>query len=632
MRREVINKKKPEPAPAPTHEAPSATAAAQPAGPSDEGVSYSANRTPTEMTKVGSSVEVLTAKDIAAQSRTYVKDYLSELPGVTSSQAGPAGSLTSINIRGADQRYIKVLIDGMDISDPSVTQTAAAFENMLAGDVERIEVVKGSQSTLYGGDAVGGVVAITTKSATLGPSASGMVETGSYNTQRGLATAAYGAPEGYARFTVEEVRSDGFSAADIRNGNSEPDSYRNLTFSGSGDYALSDAVKVFFSARSVEANARFDDGYNFLTGLVADGNPAARQTTELRAGRTGTEVKLFDGAFVNTFAIQGFDNNRQYFGTPAYYLGDRVKADYLGTAKLNDWVSFVVGADYEQDGAENNYQPGVRHEVDLSGLFAQASIQPIQNLTLTVGGRDDQNSAFGEFPTYRVTGAYYIPSTETKFRASNGTGFRAPSLYELYDPIYGNPTLKPEESTSWDAGVDQYFFKGRYRLSATYFELDTTNEIGYDIFFRAIQIPGTTHRSGVELSANVPVNSLLSFYFAYTYTDAQREDGTRLVRIPLNAFAFNVNTLFFDCVKATISTRIALDTQDRYFDPVTYLPKNVPLENYMLLNAKLSYDITPNVTAYVRGENLLNQKYETVLGYGTPGVSAYTGLTFKFGG
>ena len=642
-RRAVIQKRKKEPAPPPVERAqtppPFTTVTAGPAGPSDEGVSYSANRTPTDMTKVGSSVEIVTGQQIEAQARPFVRDYLDQLPGVTTSQSGPAGSLTTLNIRGANQNYVKVLIDGIDISDPSGTQTAPAIEHLMTGDVGRIEVVKGSQSTLYGGDAVGGIITILSKDVPLGVSTSGLFEAGSYNTQRGLATMGYGSADGFARFTFQGIHTDGFSAADERYGNTESDGYSNARASGSGEYILSDAVKVFASGWVLHANLRYDDGAT-PEGYLGDSN--ARVITEQEAGRTGVEIKGLNGAFVNTFAVQGMENDRTitggawYTGTPSTFYGDRVKGEYLGTLKANDWLSFVIGADYEEDGAKTETLVE-RRTVDLASGFGQVQVQPLKNLTLTAGGRDDDHSTFGDYLTYRVTGAYYIEASETKFRASNGTGFRAPSLFELYAPFYGNTSLQPEQSFSWDAGVDQFFFNGRYRLSATYFELDTTDEIefvtdathpigGYS------QIPGTTHRKGVELAANVPVNDWLSFYAAYTYTDARTDAGVRLFRIPYNAFAFNVNVLFFDCVKATVSTRVAIDTVDVFFNQNTYASKTVPLEDYMLVNAKLSYDITPAITAYVRGENLLNEKYETVFGYGTPGISGYAGLTFKVGG
>ena len=186
-----------------------------PAADPEAPVVFSANRTPTDYAKVGSSVSVITEKDIDAQSKTFLQDYLQQVPGVSVTQAGPSGATTSFRMRGASQNYVKVLVDGMDISDPSLTQTAVQFENLLVGDVAQIEVLKGSQSTLYGGDAVAGVISIDTKYATRpGYFQSGGAEYGTYNTWRGAYSAGYAAQNGSnVAFTVQGLNTSGFSAA-----------------------------------------------------------------------------------------------------------------------------------------------------------------------------------------------------------------------------------------------------------------------------------------------------------------------------------------------------------------------------------------------------------------------------------
>ena len=323
-----------------------------PAPPNDGSVVYSANLVPTDASKVGSTVNVLTEKDIEKQSRPFLQDYLETLPGVSVSQNGPAGSVSTINIRGVSNPYIKVLVDGIDISDPAATQTATAFEHLLVGDVQRVELLKGSQSTLYGGDAVGGVVTVDTQKAGLGFTQSGGVEYGSYNTARAVGTAGYGATDGDILFTIQGLSSDGFPAADEKNGNVQNDGYQNLTFSGRGEYKASDDVRVFFAMRALDSNVRYADGTNPITGLVADGSPNAAELTQLYAGRVGVEHTSFNGAFVNTFAVQGLTDDRKDYGYyPAFYDADRVKGEYLGAIRLNPWFKIIEGADYQEDGA-----------------------------------------------------------------------------------------------------------------------------------------------------------------------------------------------------------------------------------------------------------------------------------------
>ncbi len=582
-----------------------------------EGVTiYSANQTPMDASKVGSSVEIITQKDIESRGQTYVKDYLATLPGVSFTQNGPPGTTSGIFIRGASSRYVKVLVDGMDISDPSAPQTAVSFEHLLVGDVSRIEVLKGSQSTLYGGDAVGGVITIETKAAQKpGFFQQGNIEGGQYSTVNGAYTAGYAAANGSnISATIQGVGTDGFSAYAYGR---EDDGYRNLTFSGRGEYFLTPSWKVFFAARALDAKYSYD-GYpppDYVFGDSLDNG-----TTTQQAGRVGTEFSLLNGAFQNTLAIQGMNVKRETFNDKTrggWYDGDRIKGEYKGILTFNEKLSLLAGADWERSGTQTSGQAD-RVTADLNGYYAQLVMEPIQGLVLTGGGRIDDHSTFGNFDTYRITGAYLVPGTETKFHSSVGTGFRAPSLYELYAPTYGNITLTPEESFGWDAGVEQGFDKGRYKVGVTYFELDTENLIDYDYDKNGyLNIPGVVHRNGVEVSGTAVLTSWLSLTGGYTYTDATDAKDKRLARVPRHSFAAGINVVPMDKVALNVTTQYVADVVDGGGE----------LDDYVLVGAKASYEFAPGWKAYVRGENLLDQDYQTVRDYGTPGASVYGGLT-----
>lgn len=604
---------------------------AQDVTPLQDIVIYSANRTPTEAAKVGSSVDVITEKELEGRAQTYVKDYLETLPGVSFSQNGPPGSVGGIRIRGGEGKYVKVLIDGIDISDPSNVETAAYLEHLLVGDVSRIEVLKGPQSTLFGGDAVSGVISIETKGASKpGFSQSGGAEYGAYNTWRGAYTAGYRAADGSnASFTVQGVNTDGFSAADSGR---EDDGYRNLTFSGRGEYYFSPSAKIFFAARTLRA--RFDyDGFPPPTFSLGDTTDFGRYTQH--AGRIGTEFTAFNGVLTNTLAIQGTKIERDNFYSPGvssgWFDGDRVKAEYKGVLRFNDMLSFLGGADFEQTGAKTNNTLG-RNTADLTSAYGQFMIEPFAGLALTFGGRVDDHSDFGTFNTHRITGAYVIPGTETKFRGSIGTAFRAPSLDELFGtysfaPNYGNPNLRPEESEGWEVGFEQGFDNGRWKFGATYFHTETENLIVYQsdpITFACgltcmVNIDGTTIREGFELTTGVRISPRLGLTSSYTYIDTERGDnGARIVRVPRHMFTAGVEFQPFDKVAANIIVKYVADTLDA----------GTELDDYWLVNAKVSYEFSPGWKAYVRGENLLDEKYQTVAGYGTPGLSVYGGLQF----
>lgn len=596
-------------------------------------VIQSANRTPTEAAKVGSSVEVITEKDLEKQSRTFLKDYLEQLLGVTFAQNGPPGTPSRIRIRGTGPEYIKVLIDGIDVSDPSNTKTAAHFEHLLVGDISRVEVLKGSQSTLYGGDAVGGVISIETKAATTpGFSHSGGVEGGQYNTFRGAYTAGYLAADGSnISLTVQGVYTDGFSAAAI---GTEDDGYRNLTVSGRGEYYLAPSVKIFFAARTLDADAEYD-GFEFGPPYRPD-DALLNSATVQHAGRIGTEFSLFDNAFQNTFAVQGTKVERDEFDTgvrTTWFEGDRIKGEYKGVLHFNDRLSLLAGADWEETGMANLLVNSAT--ADIGGVYAQLMMEPVTGLVVTGGARADDHSDFGRFNTYRLTAAYFAPSTDTKFRASLGTGFRAPSLDELYGVYdfglgpfdYGNPNLQPEESESWDAGIEQGVLNGRIRLAATYFEIDTDNLIVYDFncgFGAPVcnyNQPGITRRNGVELGAAAIVADGLTITAGYTYTDTETAADQRLTYVPRHNFVVGLDARPMDKVELNVVVKYVADSLHSNGPPA------VALDDYVLVSAKASYAFMDGWTAYVRGENLLDEDYETIRGYGTAGLSVYGGIT-----
>ncbi|MTD93859.1 TonB-dependent receptor [Hyphomicrobium sp. xq] len=601
----------------------------------DAPVVHSANNTPTDAAKVGSSVTVLTERDLDKQSKTFLKDYLQQVTGVNFSQNGPPGSTTRLSVRGAALKYVKVLIDGIDVSDPSGTETQTHFEHLLVGDVSRIEVLKGSQSTLYGGDAVAGVISIETKVATKpGFSQSGGAEYGSYSTYRGAYTAGFASQDGSnVALTVQGINTAGFSAASAGN---EDDGYRNLTLSGRGEYFISPSVSVFFAARTYDAKNEFDGNVNpDPFGAVIFGDLANSGTSRQSAGRAGTRFSFLDGAFQNTLAIQGMRIERDFHDvtsapTDSSYTGKRVKGEYKGVLSFNEHLALLVGADWERTSLANNslpYQP----EAEIIGSFAQLMIEPINGLLLTGGGRIDEHDAFGQFDTYRLTAAYLLPGTETKLRASASTGFRAPSLDELYGsypqffmPNYGNPNLTPEESESWDIGVDQGFMRGAYTVSATYFELDTLNLIGFngDCFSDPTipclaNVAGTTNRKGVELSSVAHFTESVAVSMGYTYVQTETPTNTRLPFVPRHSFVLGLDFQPIDKVELNVTGQYVADT---------FQSRTDQLDNYFLLSAKAAYEIVPGWKAYVRGENLLDEQYETIAQFGTAGLAVYGGV------
>ncbi len=593
----------------------------------------SANRNPTEAAKIGSDVTVIGRDELEKSRETLVKDVLDRVVGVNFTQNGPAGSTTTIEMRGAYAGYVLVRIDGIDVSDPSASQVAAAFEHLATADVERIEILRGSQSALYGGTAIGGVIDITTKKAeTGGVHHTATAEAGSYGTVAGSYGLSAATDRSEFNLSVSRFHADGFSAADGRNGNSEKDGYDNTTVSANAAHRVDEVFRVFGAMRYTRTDVQ-NDRFLFGVGAIDEAPGAPREHTESVSfgGRVGADVDLLDGRFKNTFAVQRWQSDRDGFGASPHwwYRGERTKLEYLGSFRATDTVGLSFGADHAIEKATSSSLEG---DIADTGVFGQVSWEPLKGVTLTAALRNDHHSKFGDHPTHRLTAAW-TPFEGTKLRASWGTGFRAPSISELFTPVYGNASLKPETSRSFDAGIDQTFWGGRASASVTVFSLDTTDLIGYDsATFRSIQIAGVTRRQGVELSGRVQALDRLGLDAGYTYTDAHKADATRLVRVPRHKVTAGATATPFEKTSVSVRGTFVSDMTDTDYaivlpdwsSPVRTLPA------YFLLDATVKYALTENLEFSLRGKNLLDRKYETVWGYGTAGASVHAGVTAKF--
>lgn len=607
-------------------------ALADEAGAHDLGkVVFSANRTPTEEAAVGSAVTVIGRREIERSGETTVLDLLARVPGLGFSQAGPAGSTTSMQMRGLGARYVLVRIDGIDVSDPTQPQAGPSIENLLLGDVERIEVLRGSQSALYGGTAVAGVVDITTRTADeKGVHHTVNIGGGSYGTKsvRYGVSAATDALEMAASF--QRFQTSGFSSADRDNGNTEADGYGNSTASATASYKASEALRLFAAARYTYRRSNYDDfSYDWVTGhgQPVDETGALRFHTIGRevGARVGADFSLIDGRLKNTIAIQHYDLERDvYDSNPGRYDGRRTKVEYLGNLALTKAIGLSAGADYTSEDASTT--GGVDAGMNNAGLFAQASWKPITDVTLTAALRDDHHSNWGDHPTGRFTAAWEA-TRSTKLRTSWGTGFRPPSLYELHAPSYGNANLKPEESRSFDIGVDQQVWDNRARLSLTFFDIDTDNLISYNTLTWAYtQIEGTSNSRGIELSGRLKLLDNLTLDAGYTLTEAVDATDSRLMRVPRHKVTAGATLKANDRTTLTLRGTWVGDSVDTDYSvgEVRHLP------NYVLLDASVTWDWSDSVSISLTGKNLLDENYQTIWGYGTAGRAVYAELKARY--
>ncbi len=586
------------------------------------------NRTKSDKAKVGSTVETVSSEDIKQQSLPTVQDYLAQEPGVSISSQGGIGQETTLIVRGADKKYVKTLWNGIDLSDTSAPQVQVSPEHLIIGGINNIEILKGSQSTLYGADAVAGVIGIST----LGDFEEGIRyivsgEAGSFGTFRGhLGTQAALADGSRFAAGVTGLTTDGISAADARNGNTERDGYDNVTVSLAGEKVLDQYLTAFGSLLYIDSETEFDDG-----GVLPTDNPDNVGKRRQLAGRAGITTTSDDGRWKNTLSVQVNDVSRSSYTTtfgPFTYntSGVRQKGDWLSQYEINEQVTLQAGADYERQSFSDDFS-GNRSWI--AGGWGQLIWSPLQNATLTGAVRHDEHGDFGGYTTWRTTAAYSFEDTGTTLRASAGTGFRAPSPFELgyVSFVLGVPNtdLLPEESFSWDAGFDQTVLDGRLSFGATYFVLDTENLIDYDFLTDSyVQVSGTTERDGVEAYVRYAIADWADLTAAYTYTRAVDANGARRPRVPEHDIVLGLFTRPAERWNTATTVRIVKDTVDVVNNNL------VPLDDYVLVNAKVGYEPIDGLEVYVRGENLLDEKYQVVRGYGTPGASVYGGFTMQW--
>ncbi len=586
------------------------------------------NRTPTELSGTGSSVTVIAREEIEEKSLPLLTDYLNTVPGVSISVPGGPGTESSLAIRGAPRRYVKTLYNGIDISDPTNTQVQTSYQYLLSGGIDSIEVLKGSQSTLYGSDAIAGVISMSTL-GNIEPGVTHLLagEGGSFGTARAFYGLRAATTDSRLSFNATGFRNDGISAAET---GTERDGYENITLDIAGEHEFSDVFSVFGSALFIDAEAEFDDsGYiDFATGNFippADNTDATNVSRQL-AGRAGFNLDLLDGRFRNTVSFQAFDLERTIEGTDfdGTYDGKRYKFDYQGAFDVNEWLIVQGGGDYEKQFATfpaGMFNPEIDAESHNTGIWAEAIAEPVQNLSLTAGIRHDEHSEFGGHTTYRLTGSYLFAGSDTRLHGSFGTGFRAPSLNELFGPFGANGDLRPETSTGFDIGVEQHFLGGALVADVTYFDLEIEDLIAYGTSGYT-QIEGISTSRGVEASLAYTINTRLSLGVSYTYTHAEDQNGNRLERIPRHAIG--LEAAYKPAEKWLISAtgKLAVDAVDT---------GNFELDDYFLLNAKVAYKPTDETELYVRAENILDQDYQTSRGYGTPGFSVFAGFKAQFG-
>ena len=419
--------------------------------------------------QVASSVTVITDKDIQTQQYRAVPEALNTVPGLNVVQTGGPGGQTSVFIRGTNSNHTKVLVDGIDVGDPSTPNGAFDYAHLLTADIQQLEVLRGPQSGLYGSDAIGGVISIVTQKGDGPARATAMIETGSFkafNQSVGLS----GSQDNFNyAFNVAHLNAGDIPVTPFQllppgqkaNGND----YDNMTYSTKLGVAINESWTLNTVVRYTDATLLFTgDNFNVFPSV-----PNAAQSThavQQLFNRDEAVWSLLDGRITNYFGVN-YTGNRSYDIAPTDPVatitnGERIRYDWHAVTQIAPGNKLIVGAEQQTDRMDTTGFSAA--DGDTAG-FVELQSEFAKRFFLAANIRDDINDQFGEHMTYRVAPAVIIPVTETELKASYGTGFKAPTLSELYQNFpdfnfFGNPNLKPEESTGYDAGFEQPLFKG----------------------------------------------------------------------------------------------------------------------------------------------------------------------------
>lgn len=589
--------------------------------------------TATPLSQVASSVTVITAADIEREQRRTVTDVLATVPGLNVVQTGGPGGTAQVYMRGTESRHVKVLIDGIDIGDPSDPSGAADISQLLAGDIARIEVLRGPQSGLYGSDAIGGVISVTTKKGEGPVKTTASAEGGSFGTFNQTAGFSGSSDKINYAFNIAHFRAT-----------SVPNVPDRLITPGVQQ------TKSFYDNKTISARLGYDFNENFGVNWVGrftnsdfrypDSSFTNQETTTPRQALTRGEAvwSALDGRIKNYFGVDYTNLSRPTTTSSglSVYDGQRVKYDWRSVIQALPGQTVVLGADHQKDYYQNNsvYTPGGRIDVSNGnkGVYAELQSQFAERFFVVSNIRHDDNDAFGGHDTYRIAPAVLLPGTDTKLKASYGTGFKAPSLDQLYGSYdmfgwitLGNPNLKPEESKGWDAGFEQPIAGNRIRFGATYFHNDITDLIQFTSFgaYSSYLNVSQAKTQGAEVFAAWTVAPQFSLRGDYTYTEAyDAQTHEQLRRRPKHKGS--VTAVWTPTEQWQVTGTVLAVSEWLDNDRMTFAKVWTP--GYTVVNLATEYKTTANTTIFGRVDNLFNKHYENPNGYMKTGIGVFGGI------
>ncbi|MGO9935769.1 MAG: TonB-dependent receptor plug domain-containing protein [Steroidobacteraceae bacterium] len=612
-----------------------APAAANSAGDEElETLVVTATRIPTPEIDVASSITVITADDIAARQIRTLSDLLKDVPGLNLVQTGGPGGQTSVFMRGTNSNHTKVLVDGIDLGDPSNPGGAFDLGQFLTEDIQKVEILRGPQSGLYGSDAIGGVINIITKSGSGPAQFNAGVEAGSFDTFNQAGSVSGALDQFHYAATLQHFHAGETPVTPLEllpPGQPRIDDYDdNLTASTKLGLDVTDHFDLGLVARYTDSHLRITgENYNTFP-ATPDSSQSANDTLQYYTRATAHLLAL-DGALEQTVgAAYSKIDSSDYSpdNPPAFFYGEREKYDWQGILKLAATQQLVLGAEHQRDEIT---QP-VSAATNINSGYAELQSSFEGRLFDTISLRYDDNDRFGSQFTYRVAPAYLIEETGTKLKASVGTGFKAPSLSQMFQnfpefDFYGNPNLRPESSLGYDAGFEQALAQ-TLRFGITYFHNNIKNLIDDNAAFTSFTNVGRAVTDGVESFASYQPLQALIFRMDYTYLQATDEIlNEELLRRPKHKGSLNTAWQASSRLSLNASLLIVSSWIDGNRD---FSIPRLTAPGYTTVDLAANYDLTSHWALFARITNLFNRHYQNPDGFMQPTLGAFAGFKAKF--
>ena len=569
-------------------------------------------RIETPASNFGSSIFILNSEDIRLRGIRSAIDAISSSPGVTTKKNGSFGGVGSVRIRGASSSQTLVLVDGVPVNDASSPGGGYNFEYLDTSNIERIEVLRGSQSTLWGSDAIGGVVNIFTKSAK-DNSVNILSETGSFGLKK--INSEFGLVSNFGKFLflVDDTSLDGISKADRKDGNTEKDGFETNSYSFKGNTEVNN-IEIKSLLSYIKSDVEYDS-FGFVTG-VQDGDE--RSITEEFTGNLTIKFNLFGEKLENTFSFNQSDISRDYFTDNNLTFGadgDRKLYRYQGNTGFGKYNKIAFGFEKEESSVSLD-------KLSIDSLFLLYQFQPIKDLVVSAGIRNDDNKGFSSKTTRKIAAAYKI-SENISIKSSWGEGFKVPTIFQTTFFCCGansaNTNIRPEVSTSYDLGFD-FSLKDKFSFSFIYFKQDVNNQINFSFSLGGYENIDFVESDGFEISSNSKVSETVNLFINYSYIDSIDGNGLRLINIPKDSGEL---VLTYE-PSSKLSGSMALKYNGSEIS--TY----GNLNSWSRVDINMFYKLNNFSEVYFRVENLFDEDYQQVFGYGTPDRYGLVGIKVTF--